>query len=1045
MTAKTTIKAIYLGNFAATDVYEGDFKSENTGFLVGTVRDHTQMQVATITSYDKDHDGVMEDDECNPYGDYITYNLGGGTVSTKTDGSIEANVQLTLADGSVRTVKVVAFQQQNGDLFISDLYNQGTLDNLSIAKVEITGITGTNYVGWFTNQSTDNTMIKPPIVTKDGYVEGDDSDNVIDLNYTGDPEGDRVDANDAILPGQGPNDDIIFGFDGNDTIDAGEGDDDVSGGDGDDLIYGNIGDDVITGDDGNDELLGDDGDDTLIGGDGDDTLRGGMGADLIEGGDGNDSVRANEGGDTILGGDGNDTLRGGEDDDTVDGGADDDLVFGGLGDDSVTGGDGDDEVRGNEGADTLDGGAGDDLIVADDPGDLNDYVTFVGVPVDPDPDNNRDLVTGGTGNDTILTGDDADTIYGNDGDDSIDSGIDADVVYGGDGDDYIDTFIGSDYVEGGDGDDTIIAGFDAFSDYTGDDPNLPNPFWLDPVTGLPAVTDPNRDDGRDTVFGGDGNDVIETGDDADVIFGEAGNDTINAGIDDDRIDGGSGDDDIIGGHGSDTIFGGAGDDVIDAGDPSLRFPPLDDASDPTPENDRDLVEGGSGDDTILGGDDADTLLGGAGDDVIDGGIDDDVIDGGAGDDSLLGGDGRDTILGGLGDDTIDGGDGADVLEGGEGDDLINGGNGEDTLLGGSGDDTLTGGTDDDALEGGTGDDVVIGETGNDTILGGDGDDTIDGGPGEDLVLGGAGDDQITGGQDNDIIFCGDGDDIVTGGDGADYLEGGDDRDLFIGGTDGDTVDGGAGGDDFDTLDLRGAAPVGGSLQVTITGPDLNGNGSDGFVTYRDGDGNVTGSFQFSEIEEIIPCFTPGTLIATPRGERLVEDLKVGDKVITRDNGLQAIRWIGAKSLTGRDFAKHPHLKPVLIRAGSLGNGLPERDTLYSPNHRVLINNEKTALYFDEREVLVAAKHLVGAPGVHEVDVMGTTYIHFMFDHHEVVLSNGSWTESFLPGDMALKGVGDAQRNEIFDLFPELRTKTGVQDYQSARRSLKKHEARLLLK
>jgi len=250
---------------------------------------------------------------------------------------------------------------------------------------------------------------------------------------------------------------------------------------------------------------------------------------------------------------------------------------------------------------------------------------------------------------------------------------------------------------------------------------------------------------------------------------------------------------------------------------------------------------------------------------------------------------------------------------------------------------------------------------------------------------------------------------------------------------------------FDVLDLRGAAPAGGTLQVTITGPDSNGNGSDGFVTYFDSDGNVTGSFQFTEIEEVIPCFTPGTLIATPKGERLVEELQIGDKVITRDNGLQEIRWIGEKGLTGVDFARNPHLKPILIKAGSLGNGLPERDTLYSPNHRVLVNNEKTALFFDEREVLVAAKHLVGAAGIHEVDVMGTTYIHFMFDHHEVVLSNGSWTESFQPGDMSLKGVGDAQRNEILELFPDLRSKEGIQDYQSARRSLKKHEAKLLLK
>jgi hypothetical protein len=77
--------------------------------------------------------------------------------------------------------------------------------------------------------------------------------------------------------------------------------------------------------------------------------------------------------------------------------------------------------------------------------------------------------------------------------------------------------------------------------------------------------------------------------------------------------------------------------------------------------------------------------------------------------------------------------------------------------------------------------------------------------------------------------------------------------------------------------------------------------------------------------------------------------------------------------------------------------------------------------------------------------MATTYIHFMFDRHEVVLSNGAWTESFQPGDYSLKGLGNAQRNEILELFPELKTTEGLEGFQAARKSLKKHEARLLVK
>ena len=60
-------------------------------------------------------------------------------------------------------------------------------------------------------------------------------------------------------------------------------------------------------------------------------------------------------------------------------------------------------------------------------------------------------------------------------------------------------------------------------------------------------------------------------------------------------------------------------------------------------------------------------------------------------------------------------------------------------------------------------------------------------------------------------------------------------------------------------------------------------------------------------------------------------------------------------------------------------------------------------------------------------------------------SNGAWTESFQPGDYSLKGIGNSQRNEIMELFPELATKSGLQGYQSARKSLKGFEAKLLFR
>jgi len=195
-----------------------------------------------------------------------------------------------------------------------------------------------------------------------------------------------------------------------------------------------------------------------------------------------------------------------------------------------------------------------------------------------------------------------------------------------------------------------------------------------------------------------------------------------------------------------------------------------------------------------------------------------------------------------------------------------------------------------------------------------------------------------------------------------------------------------------------------------------------------------------EPDAVTPCFTLGTLITTVQGEIPVEELTVGDQVLTRDNGLQPIRWIGTRHIDGRELAALPHLYPILIRAGALGKGLPEHDMRLSPNHRLYVSSAQTALYFKEREVLVAAKHLVNHRGVFEVECLGTTYIHFLFDRHELVLSNGSWSESFQPEDYSLRGIGNAQRQEIYEVFPDLAKRKRDGQFAPARKVLTRAEA-----
>lgn len=168
------------------------------------------------------------------------------------------------------------------------------------------------------------------------------------------------------------------------------------------------------------------------------------------------------------------------------------------------------------------------------------------------------------------------------------------------------------------------------------------------------------------------------------------------------------------------------------------------------------------------------------------------------------------------------------------------------------------------------------------------------------------------------------------------------------------------------------------------------------------------------------CFTPGTIIQTRSGPREVQDLRIGDLIITRDNGPQPLRWIGGCDLDARRLDLAPNLRPIRIAQNALGQNLPLRDLVLSPQHRVLLRSPIVARMFDCPEVLVAAKHLVGMPGISVCrDITQVSYLHLLFDDHQIVLSNGSWSESLFIGPQAMKSLYDAQRREILALFPEL--------------------------
>lgn len=425
-----------------------------------------------------------------------------------------------------------------------------------------------------------------------------------------------------------------------------------------------------------------------------------------------------------------------------------------------------------------------------------------------------------------------------------------------------------------------------------------------------------------------------------------------------------------------------------------------------------------------------------GNDTIRGGEGHDTLLGEGGNDSLYGDGGQDQIYGGTGNDSLSGGSGNDLLEGGAGNDTLSGDDGNDTLRGGSGDDLLSGGVGDDLLKGEAGRDTLSGGVGNDTLYGGAGDDILSGDQGDDSLDGGDGEDLLSGGDGNDSLIGGSGNDTLAGGAGADQLFGGDDRDLFYGGH-GDAVYGGDGGDNYDTLDLTEWGKAG--TNIIFDSDDH----SRGTVEFLDETGRVSHRMTFEGIENIVPCFTPGTQIATPLGLRRVEDIGVGDLIHTRDSGVQAVVWVGRRDLGLADLLVHPGLRPVTIAKGALGHGLPLCDMQVSPQHRMLITGARSEMLFGTREVLVAAAHLLGRPGIVQAPTRQISYLHLMCANHEIIRADGCWTESFQPGDQTMQTMAGHQRAELFTLFPQLRGGVTADTYPAARLTLKPYEAGLL--
>ncbi|HEV8677950.1 MAG TPA: Hint domain-containing protein, partial [Stellaceae bacterium] len=180
---------------------------------------------------------------------------------------------------------------------------------------------------------------------------------------------------------------------------------------------------------------------------------------------------------------------------------------------------------------------------------------------------------------------------------------------------------------------------------------------------------------------------------------------------------------------------------------------------------------------------------------------------------------------------------------------------------------------------------------------------------------------------------------------------------------------------FDTLtNLITVSGSGGTVTFQLDGSDAA-----SFTTAPDGAGGT----------ELTPvCYCRGTLILTPAGEVAVEDLAIGDLVMTLSGAARPVKWIGRRAYDGRFVADNRAVLPVRITAGALADGVPARELRVSPGH---------ALYFDGE--LVRAEHLLnGATIVQEAAGERVEYFHIELETHDILFADGAPAESYADCD-----------------------------------------------
>jgi hypothetical protein len=134
------------------------------------------------------------------------------------------------------------------------------------------------------------------------------------------------------------------------------------------------------------------------------------------------------------------------------------------------------------------------------------------------------------------------------------------------------------------------------------------------------------------------------------------------------------------------------------------------------------------------------------------------------------------------------------------------------------------------------------------------------------------------------------------------------------------------------------------------------------------------------------CFLKGTKISTPSGDRLVQELRIGDEVQTLA-GRKTIKWIGYNKFTKEEGrAWQDSVMPICVARFAIDDHTPHRDLYISPLHCIFFNEALIPVMYLINEATIAQR----MPS----DMSAIEYYHVELDTHEVIYAEGALVESY---------------------------------------------------